>query len=71
MSITETTAPDGYKGYDKDIILNIVTKKENNKYILDKTNTKLDGSDSSVTIDVSDSLITITIPNEKKDFTTR
>ena len=68
MSITETTAPDGYKGYDKDIILNIVTKKENNKYILDKTNTKLDGSDSSVTIDVSDSLITITIPNEKKDF---
>lgn len=71
ITIKETTAPEGYEGYDKEIELEIATKQSGDKYILDKENTKLVGSeDSKISLDVDDkeSVITITIENDKKDF---
>ena len=55
ITIKETTAPEGYEGYDKEIELEIATKQSGDKYILDKENTKLVGSeDSKVSLDVDD-----------------
>ena len=69
--IKETTAPEGYEGYNKDIKLHVATTVSNTGYVLDEQNTKLiDNTDGKVNVNVnaSTSTITITIPNEKKDF---
>ncbi|MBP3502804.1 MAG: hypothetical protein J6K42_04950 [Clostridia bacterium] len=71
ITIKETTAPEGYEGYDKEIELEIATKQSGDKYILDKENTKLVGSEDSkvyLKVDDKESIITITIENVKKDF---
>ncbi len=61
----ETTAPEGYDKYEKDITLNVVTKKVGNSFVLDKENTKLANSDSRVSLDINSNIITITIEDEK------
>ena len=71
FTIKETTAPEGYEGYDKEIKLHVETTVSDAGYVLDEENTKLiNNTDGKVTVNVnaSTSTITITIPNDKKDF---
>ncbi len=71
IAIKETEAPEGYIGYNKDIVVEISAKVDNGKYILDKENTKLvSNGNNSISIDVNSkaSTVTITIPNERKEF---
>lgn len=66
--IKETTAPEGYIGYNKEIKLNIATKESNGKYVIDEENTKIENQDGKVSLDVKSNIITVTIQNDKKDF---
>ena len=64
-TFSETTAPDGYEKYEKEITLNVATKKVDNAYVVDKDNTKLANSDERVSIDVQTGVITIEIKDKK------
>ena len=71
ITIKETTAPEEYDGYDEEIKLEIVTKLDDGKYILDTEKTTLTtGENDKVSLDINNetSVITITIANDKKDF---
>ena len=61
----ETTAPEGYEKYDKEITLNVATKKDNGEYVVDAENTKLADSNDIVSLDVKSNVITIEIKDEK------
>ena len=61
----ETTAPEGYDRYDKEITLNVATKTEDGEYVVDEKNTKLADSSDRVSLDVKSNVITIEIKDEK------
>ena len=64
-TFSETTAPEGYEKYGKEITLNVATKKLDDSYVVDKDNTKLVNSDERVTLDINSGVITIEIKDEK------
>lgn len=65
-TITETYAPDKYALFNGELTLTAVMKQEDNGYVLDKQNTKIEGGNATISVD--DLLITITMPNDEKEF---
>ncbi|MBO5348763.1 MAG: Cys-Gln thioester bond-forming surface protein [Clostridia bacterium] len=71
ITIKETTAPEGYEGYEQEIKVQISTKQSGDKYIVDKENTKIANNEHnkvSLNVDDKESIVTIIIENDKKDF---
>ena len=66
-TITETTAPTGYKKINGEIRVDVTKKQDGNRYVLDEvTLTSPTGAVITKTVDNDNQLITITVTNEEQ-----
>ena len=64
-TFAETTAPAGYDKLEGNITLNVATKLENDKYVVDTEKTKLANANENVSIDSTKKIVSITVKDKK------